>query len=210
MDVVTYSNLVVGRTYMVKGTLMNKADGKPLKDAAGKEVSASKTFKPEQKNGTVELTFRFDASLLAGTTAVAFEELYHNDIQVAVHTDIEDEDQSVHYPKVSTNAYDENTGSHLGTHTEEARVIDIVHYENLLTGKEYTVKGTLKDKATGEALKDASGKAVTAEAVFVAGDSLKIPEEPVVDFFPDEEEEEAVPADTGSEKRMMVPGKTAQ
>ena len=200
VDVVTYSNLVVGRTYMVKGTLMNKADGKPLKDAAGKEVSASKTFKPEQKNGTVELTFRFDASLLAGTTAVAFEELYHNDIQVAVHTDIEDEDQSVHYPKVSTNAYDENTGSHLGTHTEEVRVIDIVHYENLLTGKEYTVKGTLMDKETGEALKDASGKAVTAEAVFVAGDSLKIPEEPVVDFFPDEEEEEAVPADTGSEK----------
>ena len=81
MDVVTYSNLVVGRTYMVKGTLMNKADGKPLKDAAGKEISASKTFKPEQKNGTVELTFRFDASLLAGTTAVAFEELYHNDIR---------------------------------------------------------------------------------------------------------------------------------
>ena len=200
VDVVTYSNLVVGRTYMVKGTLMNKADGKPLKDAAGKEINASKTFKPEQKNGTVELTFRFDASLLAGTTAVAFEELYHNDIQVAVHTDIEDEDQSVHYPKVSTNAYDENTGSHLGTHTEEARVIDIVHYENLLTGKEYTVKGTLMDKETGEALKDASGKAVTAEAVFVAGDSLKIPEEPVVEFFPDEEEEEAVPADTGSEK----------
>ena len=203
VDVVTYSNLVVGRTYMVKGTLMNKADGKPLKDAAGKEISASKTFKPEQKNGTVELTFRFDASLLAGTTAVAFEELYHNDIQVAVHTDIEDEDQSVHYPKVSTNAYDENTGSHLGTHTEEARIIDIVHYENLLTGKEYTVKGTLMDKETGEALKDASGKAVTAEAVFVAGDSLKIPEEPVVDLFPDEDEKESDPAasaDTGSEK----------
>ena len=144
---------------------MNKADGKPLNDAAGKEVSASETFVPKKKNGTVELTFRFDSSLLAGTTVVAFEELYHNDIQVAVHTDIKDEDQSVHYPKVSTNAYDDMTESHLGTHTEEARIIDIVHYENLLTGKEYTVKGTLMDKATGEVLKDASGKAVKAEAV---------------------------------------------
>ena len=202
VDVVTYSNLVVGRTYTVKGTLMNKADGKPLKDAAGKEVSASETFEPKKKNGTVELTFRFDSSLLAGTTVVAFEELYHNDIQVAVHTDIKDEDQSVHYPKISTNAYDDTTGSHLGTHTEEARVIDIVHYENLLTGKEYTVKGTLMDKATGEVLKDASGKAVTAEAVFMAGDPLDIPKEPVVDFFPDEEEETvpAASADTGSEK----------
>ena len=202
VDVVTYSNLVVGRTYTVKGTLMNKADGKPLNDAAGKEVSASETFVPKKKNGTVELTFRFDSSLLAGSTVVAFEELYHNDIQVAVHTDIKDEDQSVHYPKVSTNAYDDMTESHLGTHTEEARIIDIVHYENLLTGKEYTVKGTLMDKATGEVLKDASGKAVTAEAVFLAGDPLDIPKEPVVDFFPDEEEE-AVPAasaDTGSEK----------
>lgn len=202
VDVVTYSNLVVGRTYTVKGTLMNKADGKPLKDAAGKEVSASETFEPKKKNGTVELTFRFDSSLLAGTTVVAFEELYHNDIQVAVHTDIKDEDQSVHYPKISTNAYDDTTGSHLGTHTEEARVIDIVHYENLLTGKEYTVKGTLMDKATGEVLKDASGKAATAEAVFMAGDPLDIPKEPVVDFFPDEEEETvpAASADTGSEK----------
>ena len=190
VDVVTYSNLVVGRTYMVKGTLMNKADGKPLKDAAGKEVSASKTFKPEQKNGTVELTFRFDASLLAGTTAVAFEELYHNDIQVAVHTDIEDEGQSVHYPKVSTNAYDEMTKSHLGTRTEVARVIDIVHYENLLTGKEYTVKGTLMDKAAGEPIKDASGRTATAEAAFLAGDPLEIPEEPVISIFPDEDKEE--------------------
>ena len=203
IDVVTYSNLVVGRTYTVKGTLMNKADGKPLKDAAGKEVSASETFEAKKKNGTIELTFRFDSSLLAGTTVVAFEELYHNDIQVAVHTDIEDEDQSVHYPKVSTNACDDTTESHLGTHTEEARVIDIVHYENLLTGKEYTVKGTLMDKATGEALKDASGKVVTAEAVFLAGDPLEIPKEPVIDLFPDEDEEETDPTasvGTGSDK----------
>ena len=190
VDVVTYTNLVVGRTYTVKGTLMNKADGEPLKDAAGKEVRASETFEAKQKNGTVELTFRFDASLLEGITVVAFEELYHNDIQVAVHTDIEDEGQSVHYPKVSTNAYDEMTKSHLGTRTEVARVIDIVHYENLLTGKEYTVKGTLMDKAAGEPIKDASGRTATAEAAFLAGDPLEIPEEPVISIFPDEDKEE--------------------
>ena len=203
VDVVTYSNLVVGRTYTVKGTLMNKADGKTLKDAAGKEVSASETFEAKKKNGTVELTFRFDSSLLEGTTVVAFEELYHNDIQIAVHTDIEDEDQSVHYPKISTNAYDDDTGSHLGTHTEEARVIDIVHYEKLLAGKEYTVKGTLMDKETGEALKDASGKAVTAEASFLAGDPLKSTEKPVADLFPDKDEKDSdgtASAGTGSEE----------
>ncbi len=52
------------------------------------------------------------------------------------------------YPKVGTKA-SETTGST----DKEVIIKDIVSYENLVPGKEYTVTGTLMDKATGKALK---------------------------------------------------------
>ena len=50
-------------------------------------------------------------------------------------------------------------------------VEDEVSYKNLATGREYTVTGTLMDSATGEPLKDADGKAVTASATFEPEDT---------------------------------------
>ena len=43
---------------------------------------------------------------------------------------------------------------------------DEVSYENLATGREYTVTGTLMDSETGEPLTDADGNAVTASTTF--------------------------------------------
>ena len=42
--------------------------------------------------------FHFDGSVLAGKTVVAFEHVYYEDKEVGSHTDIEDEDQSIHFP----------------------------------------------------------------------------------------------------------------
>ena len=43
---------------------------------------------------------------------------------------------------------------------------DTISYTGLTKGKTYTAKGTLMDKATGEAVKDAKGNAITAEKQF--------------------------------------------
>ena len=65
----------IGREYTVKGVLMNQRTKKAV-TVDGKEVTASTTFTAENRNGSVEVVFTFDATALEGTTTVVFETLY--------------------------------------------------------------------------------------------------------------------------------------
>lgn len=94
VDTVTYENLTPGKEYTLKGTLMNKDTGKAL-TVDGKKVTAEKTFTPDKKDGTVKMTFTFDARSLADLDVVVFEKLYLEGKLVAEHTDINDEGQTV-------------------------------------------------------------------------------------------------------------------
>ncbi len=93
-DTVTYRNLIPGKTYQVKGVLMDKGTGEKLL-VDGKEVTAENIFIPEKPTGTVEMPFTFPASTLAGKTIVVFESVYHEGKEVAVHADIGDENQAI-------------------------------------------------------------------------------------------------------------------
>lgn len=94
-DTVTYENLVPGREYVLTGKLMDKATGEALKDADGNEIVSTATFTPEKADGTADVAFEFDGSKLTGTTAVVFETLTRNGIEIAAHADIDDADQTV-------------------------------------------------------------------------------------------------------------------
>ena len=87
----------------IKGYLVNKETGKPVL-AGGEKITAKTEFTAEEKNGSVELTFTIDSSILEGATVVVFEDLRIGELNVASHADINDEEQSVHYPKVRTKA----------------------------------------------------------------------------------------------------------
>lgn len=164
IDTVAYSNLTPGKTYTVKGVLMDKSTGKKLL-VDGKEVTAETEFTPNKADGTVDLSFTFDASGLAGKSVVAFETLYHEDVEVAVHADINDDDQTVaiRQPKLNTTAT--IGGKKEATVVKELVLEDKVAYTGLTPGKEYTVKGVLMDKSTGEKFL-VDGKEVTGEATF--------------------------------------------
>lgn len=102
VDTVEYKALQPGKEHVLKGVLMDKETGEPLKDANGNEITAEKTFTPESYNGTVDVEFTFDASLLEGKTVVVFENLYRDGKEILVHADIEDKDQSAYLPKIRT------------------------------------------------------------------------------------------------------------
>ena len=89
LDVVSYSKLIAGDEYKLKGILMDKSTGSPLL-AKGQEVTAEKAFIAESSNGTVDVAFNFDASELKGATVVVFEELYSGDKKVAAHAEKEE------------------------------------------------------------------------------------------------------------------------
>ena len=172
-DTISYSDLTVGVEYRMTGILMDKATGKPFLDFDGNEVTAEATFTPADADGTVELTFSFDSRQLdKDTKLVVFDELYRADTLLAVHKDIDAEDQTVEIrvPKIGTTATFEDGEKEIIAN-EEITIIDSVAYSDLKPGKEYTVSGVLMDKETGKAFLDINGEEVRASTTFV-------PEEP--------------------------------
>ena len=173
VDTVTYSNVLAGKEYTVNGTLMDKKTGEPLL-VDGKKVTASTTFTaptPEDGakyvSGTVDVTFKFDGSSLANKTVVVFEDMIHKGNSIFTHADINDKEQTVHFPEGKTTIEDNDTGNHITSEVlKEITLVDHVYYSNLLPGKEYTVNGTLMDKETGKPLVDKDGKKVTASTTF--------------------------------------------
>ncbi|OSY03534.1 hypothetical protein BTJ44_05214 [Bacillus mycoides] len=94
-----YKDLIVGKEYVVKGKLMDKATKKPLL-VDGKEVTVESKFTAKEKNGSITLDFTFNASALQGKEVVVFEELYQDNVLVAIHVDIEDKGQTVKFKEV--------------------------------------------------------------------------------------------------------------
>lgn len=153
IDKVNYSGLIVGKTYTITGVLMVKETGMPLLDAEGQPVSATVTFDAETSDGSIELTFEFDARLLHGVELVAFESLSRENVELAVHADLEDEAQTVEIanPLIHTTATDEN-GAKVYEIGEEVTIYDVVTYENLIPGHRYVLIGFVVDTETEEVL----------------------------------------------------------
>ena len=165
-DTVSYTGLVPGKEYRATGVLMDKETGEKLL-VDGKEITAETVFVPETKNGSVDVTFIFDATGLHGKEIVVFEDLYRENIKVAAHADITDDDQTIKVktPEIGTTASFE--GEKEIDPLDKVTLTDTVSYKDLTPGKEYRVTGVLMDKSNGKELL-INGEKVTAEATFVA------------------------------------------
>ena len=166
IDTVSYTGLVPGKEYKVTGVLMDKETGEKLL-VDSKEITAETVFVPETKNGSVDVTFIFDATGLHGKEVVVFENLYRENIEVAAHADITDDDQTIKIktPAIGTTASFE--GEKEIDPLDKVTLTDTVSYKDLTPGKEYRATGVLMDKLTGKELL-INGKKVTSEATFIA------------------------------------------
>ena len=72
---------------------------------------------------------------------------------------------------MKTTAMDSESGTHEGQAREELTIVDTIAYTGLIPGNEYTVGGTLMDKATGEPALDDAGNQITASTTFTAEES---------------------------------------
>lgn len=123
------------------------------------------------------VVFNFDAHTFEGRTLVIFEELQMRTKDgyqtIATHMDIDDENQTVHIPKIRTNAVDSETLTHSSKMDGAMTVIDTITYENLIPGFTYEVEGFLMDKTRDDTkgysvIKDAKGNPITNKKEFVA------------------------------------------
>ncbi|OTO05121.1 VaFE repeat-containing surface-anchored protein [Enterococcus sp. 5B3_DIV0040] len=166
-DSVSYTNLFVGKEYTISGVLMNKATNTPILQD-GKEIRKTLTFIADKANGTKDLEFVVNASVLKGQTIVVFEKLFRDGIEVAAHEDITDENQSVRVnnPTVHTTAVFED-GLTVADPTGLFTLNDTVEVKEILPGKAYLIKGILIDKATSEPLL-VHGNTVETSVGFIA------------------------------------------
>ena len=151
-DTVSYKHLIPGKEYVLKGVLMDKSTGKPLV-INGEEIRSETVFTPDAPTGEAIVEFVFDSKYIKEDTGiVVFESLYKDGKELAVHADIEDEGQTVKVkiPEIRTQATAD--GKKEITANSRVKIEDVVSYNNLTPGKEYTVKGVLMNKSTGEPL----------------------------------------------------------
>lgn len=171
IDKVAYSGLTIGKTYTVKGKLMDKDTGAPFKDSEGKEVTATKTFVADKVSGYIHLEFKFKA-VLSAKQIVVFEDLYEDNRQIATHADLEDENQTVWYPQIKTTAVDNHTRAHFSENAEgDHCIIDTVSYYGLEPNKEYEIRGYLMNAVTGKRILDKDGSEVTSSVKFTPSGS---------------------------------------
>ena len=162
-DTVSYTGLVPGKEYRATGVLMDKETGEKLL-VDGKEITAETVFVPETKNGSVDVTFIFDATGLHGKEIVVFEDLYRENVLLATHADINDEGQTVKIKNPETGTKATADGKKEIT-ADKITITDVVSYKDLTPGKEYKLTGVLMNKATNDKLL-IDGKEITAEATF--------------------------------------------
>ena len=165
-DTVTYTDLVPGKEYTLKAELHNKAEN----DKGDHEVvgKGDVTFTPEKSAGeqVVDIKVNDDVEGVI-KAAVAFEDLYSKQVdengketpnsdeekKITDHRDIDDEKQTViseMEPSIGTKA-EKAEGDEIKAGTV---ITDKVKYNDLVAGKEYTLKAELrskvKDETTGE------------------------------------------------------------
>lgn len=146
-DIVSYTELGKGK-HTVTATLMDKATNKPLLDAKGNKITLTKDLDVTDEmvaakgyaEGNIEMETEVDAEILKGKTVVYFESLKYDGKEVALHADINDEGQSVRYPRIGTKMT--SNGAKAIAISKETPFTDEIAYENLPVGK-YHTKTTL-------------------------------------------------------------------
>ena len=191
VDTVSYKSLMPGEDYVVTGTLMDKATGKPLQ-YKGSNVTSAVSFTAKESDGTVEVTYRFHTEGLSGKSIVAFERLASGGRIVAKHEDIDDSGQTVTIPGIRTDAYDEETGKKNTLAAGNSTIVDKVAYTGLVPGKTYEISGEIKVRPTDAGISFDDARTVPAEIVSAKGDGSISFDSDKVTFVPAGNEGETV------------------
>ncbi|MBE5997605.1 MAG: hypothetical protein E7240_09735 [Lachnospiraceae bacterium] len=213
-DTYSYRNLIPGVRYTLKASVRDKKTGEYLHLIANDEPDTDEepepgeepdtddepdtaeepeetdtcavlSFEPEEPDGEVTVPFRIKGEEAAGKTWVAEETLLCGGTTVHIHSDPEDEAQSIYVPKIRTIASDTANGSHDGVLSNHMILRDEVFCTGLQAGSSYLITGTAmirEENGSVLPVTDSEGEALTGSASFVSDPSGE--EETVTVEFP--------------------------
>jgi hypothetical protein len=194
-DITNYYYLEAGKTFTVKGIIMDPATKKPYVQPDGTYSMGHKTFTVSATDDSgytcadVNIPFVIDTTGLDGKDVVVAEYVYEgeNNTDLTVnedgsidetgvykthtgklvkHDDLTAKTQTLSIPKIGTTALGVETETHYLHASGIQKFKDIVNYENVLPGKTYDLLAVAMDKSTGKPLLDVDGKKVIATASY--------------------------------------------
>lgn len=148
VDTVRYKELIPGKTYTLKGIVVDKKTGKAVMNN-GKKVEFTKTFTAHNANGEVKAEVVFDAHHYWNRDLVVYETIYYTGFELARHRDLQDQSQTLHvnHPRIHTTlAWNGQKLSYPRSHNVAQ---DVIRYVDLIPGYRYEVRGKLMDQVTG-------------------------------------------------------------
>lgn len=162
-DIVDYTNVVPDRTYDLEAVAMDQETGKPILDVDGNIVTATAQFTPKDKNGSAEVIFTCDLSKVdfRDKATVLYEDLYYNKVRLAVHKDLNDTNQQLFFPAVTSTLLNTKTGEHKALYSKDMDFTDTLNLSKIPTGEELTIKEVLVNARTKDLLK-VDGKEITS------------------------------------------------
>ena len=171
VDSVSYKGAVAGKKYRLQAVLMDKLTGEGAADGDGQPITGSKDFTASATSGSVDVELTFQGTGMSGGEYVVYEQLYliKDDGSTelwASHEDMDDEDQLVNIPGISTQLVDAATNTQFVKASSTVKAVDTVYYEGLLPNQSYTLTGELIEKATGKVFVDGNGKTMKVTKTF--------------------------------------------
>ena len=170
-DTVSYKGAVAGYKYQLQAILMDKLTGEAAVDGDGQPITGSKDFTASATSGSVDVELTFQGTGMAGGEYVVYEQLYlvkdNGSTELwASHEDMDDENQLVNVPGITTQLVDAATNTQFVKASSSVNAVDTVYYEGLIPGQSYTLTGQLIEKATGKVFVDGNGKEMTVTKTF--------------------------------------------
>ena len=130
VDKVEYTNLIVGKKHVISGYLL-KENGSPLL-INGEKIFSRKEFVPNTPSGSVELEYTYPAKLTEGKKVIVAETVYYERKPIKVHADINDIEQTIYTPKVTTKLMNTiGDSKHVLDNNDNSILVDILNIEGL-------------------------------------------------------------------------------
>ena len=170
-DTVSYKGAVAGYKYQLQAVLMDKLTGEAAVDGDGQPITGSKDFTASATSGSATVDLTFNGAGMPGGEYVVYETLYRitgngSMEKWASHEDMNDKDQLVNVPGITTQLVDAATNTQFVKASSSVNAVDTVYYEGLIPGQSYTLTGQLIEKATGKVFVDGNGKEMTVTKTF--------------------------------------------
>lgn len=140
------TDLDIGHEYKVKSYALRKSDNTIVS-------TIEKTFTADAKEKELTFDYEFTVADLKNDDIVfgaqMFDSSYPGEV-VTNHFDINDDNQTIHFPDIHTTATSMSTDSHNAALDKNEKLRDVVDYTNLVPGKEYVLETTVMIKKDGK------------------------------------------------------------